>query len=241
VARHLGQFNGAYLEGQGSRALPYHAWLSKGRVFERLASAEPIMTRLQDLLDSPLGQRSCPSDVAQGISRLWEDRERFLSTLSRLPRTLCHHDTQRRNLFARQDAEDRYETVAIDWAWMGTGAIGEDIAPLVAASLDFPEVEVSAAWEFDRIVFEGYLQGLHDAGWHGDPRCVRLGYATALALAFGVGSAALSVRLSCDASLRARAEELLGRPIEEILDHRTEVRRFIMDLANEAWQLLDAV
>jgi hypothetical protein len=39
----------------------------------------------------------------------------------------------------------------------------------------------------DRLCFEGYLQGLREAGWNGDPRVVRTGYAITLMLRYPIG------------------------------------------------------
>ncbi|UCC63635.1 MAG: hypothetical protein JSV36_00825, partial [Anaerolineae bacterium] len=94
----------------------------------------------------------------------------------------CHLDAFRRNLFVRRRADGRDQTVAIDWAFVGTGAIGEEIEPLVNRSLGFFEVELARARELNDIVIGGYLDGLRDAGWQGDPRRVRLGYTAATAL-----------------------------------------------------------
>jgi hypothetical protein len=209
-------------------------------VDRRLEFVESAMNQLQDTLEHPLGRRACPPDVLSGISRLWAERDRFVGILERLPRTLCHHDTQRRNLFARRDAEGRDQTVAIDWSWLGTGVAGEEIAALLWASMDFFALDPANARELDTIVFDSYLKGLQDASWHGDPRVVRLGYAIVSSLIFGAGSAAVSLlAYRDDEGKRERVKQLFGRTIEEVLDHRAEVRRFILRLADEARELLD--
>ena len=59
--------------------------------------------------------------------------------------------------------------------WIGRsserGALGEELAPLVAATVIF---DPTAHWEclpdLDDLAFNGYLDGLHDVGWRGDPR-----------------------------------------------------------------------
>ena len=86
-----------------------------------------------------------------------------------------------------------YEMVAIDWAFAGTGAIGEEIALIVAATLLFFEVEMGEAAGLNRIVFDGYLEGLHETAREGDPRMVRLGYAVGSALRYGLSLEACPV------------------------------------------------
>ncbi|NIP97562.1 MAG: hypothetical protein GWO24_30680, partial [Akkermansiaceae bacterium] len=84
------------------------------------------------------------------------------------------HDAFRRNLLTRDRPGEEPETVAIDWQIVGTGAIGEELAPLVGVSLQFFEFDIDRAADLDEAAFGAYLQGLEDAGWSGDPRAVRL-------------------------------------------------------------------
>jgi hypothetical protein len=63
-------------------------------------------------------------------------------------------------------ADSGDELVAIDWASVGFGAIGEELAPLVASSLTFFEADVSIAGELDVVAFAGYIDGLQEAGAH---------------------------------------------------------------------------
>jgi hypothetical protein len=80
-----------------------------------------------------------------------------------LPHTLCHGDAWRRNLFARRDPHGREQTVAIDWADVGIGAVGEDLVDFVPGPATFYELEVADP-HLDRIAFAGYLEGLREAG-----------------------------------------------------------------------------
>jgi len=113
--------------------------------------------------------------------------------------------------------------------------------PLVQASIYFLEVELAKAQELDKIVFEGYLDGLRDAGWHGDPRLVRLGYAAASAVRYPIGGTAESLPFVLDENLHAVAEQIVGRPIGEITDLWAEVFLFLLGLADEARELLNSV
>ena len=134
AARHLGQFNGAYLAG---RPWPDEPWLSRGRVRDWLAESEPIIGNLRSLSYHPLAQLWFRDDSVERTLRLWRERASFLAALDRLPRSLCHHDAFRRNLLARGGPGGQAQTVAIDWAIMGTGAVGEEIAALVGISLRY--------------------------------------------------------------------------------------------------------
>jgi len=189
VARHLGQFNGAYVMG---RPIPSEAWLSRGLLCSQLESPRPGaafgIARLRNSLQRSLVRRVYPSSIAESVFRLWTQRDVLLDALDRLPQTFCHMDAFRRNLFAQQSADGRGQTVAIDWSYVGTGAIGEEIAALVGMSLlwEFQEIGWDRALELDRIVFDRYLEGLDEAGWHGDQLEARSGYTVASALRCGV-------------------------------------------------------
>ncbi len=69
----------------------------------------------------------------------------------------------------------RRPIVLLDWAFIGDGAIGEDLGnhvPDAVFDLFRPAERIS---ELDAACFEAYLSGLHQMGWHGNERDVRLG------------------------------------------------------------------
>jgi hypothetical protein len=236
AARHLGQFNGACLMEQ---PLPTWPWFSARWLRRVVAKTAPAIAQLSDVLTHPLVRRLLPGDASARCSRLWAERERLLDALDRLPRTICHLDAFSRNLFSRQGA-DADQTVAIDWAFVGRGAVGEEIEPLVCRSLLFNDVELTQAQELDGIVFAGYLDGLRDAGWRGDPRQVRLGYTAAVALRCLVTiGEVLSALL--DGSVHFLTLQIFGRSFEEMLDHNVACQRFQFGLADEALELLDTL
>jgi hypothetical protein len=179
AARHFGQWNGAYLVG---RSLPHDAWLATEQRRQRLALAEPGIRDLRRLGSHPVFASVLPEDTAERILRLWGERERLLAILDRLPRTLCHGDAVRQNLFSQGGPDGRKQTVAIDWAMLGTDTIGAEIAALFGVSPRFFAVEMAQIAELEAIIFAGYLDGLRDAGWQGDASLARFGYTATAAL-----------------------------------------------------------
>jgi hypothetical protein len=237
VARHLGQFNGAYLV---DRPMPSWPWLSSGWWRKYIAESAPAIPLIRDSLGHPLVRRGWPGDASERLFRLWEERGLFLDALDRLPQTLCHLDLFRRNLFARKTADGDDQTVVIDWSYVGRGAIGQELVPLVLAGVAFNEVDFAQAQALEDIAFDGYLEGLHQAGWRGDPRQVRLGY-TAASLRYRFAELGNAMSLILDESQHSWAERVFGRPMEEIEDHWAQVGKMVDSLTDEARGLMDTL
>jgi len=234
AARHAGQFNGAYLV---KRSLPSWPWLSSDWLRGHIARSASAIPLIRNSLDHPLVRRGFPGDASDRLFRLWEARDRYLDALDRLPQSLCHLDLFRRNLFARKTADGDDQTVAIDWAFVGQGAIGEEIAIMVFTSLAFNDVDLAQAQTLEDIVFEGYLKGLRDAGWQGNPQQVRLGY-TAGHIRLRLGELDRVMEMLLDESYHPFAEQAFERSMEEIEDQFGQVGRWCDDRLDEARQLI---
>ena len=228
AARHLGQFNGAYLAG---RPLPHAPWLGGRRLRTWLERHGQLVARIAAAPLNPEVRRFWPQPVVDALLRLWEERDAFCTALERLPQTFCHGDAIRRNLFARRGTDGSEETVAIDWEHAGHMAVGEEIGQTVSVASAFFDVAPADLPALDEALFAGYLAGLRDAGWRGDERPVRFAYAAHAALrnAFNAVGATLP-----DGAGRARAQERYGRPWEELAEARAAARPFLLDRAQEA-------
>jgi len=236
-ARHLGQFNGAYLAGA---RVPSAPWLMRGIVRRWTACLAPSVERLRQALahKHPLLRRGWPADVADALFRLWAEREAFSEALDRLPQTFCHHDANARNLISRRDSDGGEQTVAIDWAFAGIGPPGYDIVPLCGELLPAFRFELANARDMVEDIFVGYLEGLRDAGWQGDRQVVRFGFTAALSLRYGACGGPANLPDLLDERRHTVPEERWGRPIGEIMDRWAESSRFMLALAEEARELL---
>src|SRR5262249_39765504 len=148
--------------------LPDESWLSRDLLRTLLARRYPATLRQIQQPETwarPLVRQMFPTPVAARLLELWAARERLLAAIERLPRTFCHHDSWRLNLFVRPRAAGGEETVAIDWALAGVGALGEELGQFVAGSLMLDEVSDDVALRLPAVAWAGYLAGLADSGW----------------------------------------------------------------------------
>jgi len=238
AARHLGQFNGAYL---ARRPLPTQPWLNRG--FLRAWTVDPARAALNDTIlraetwAHPLVRHAFPTPVAARLLRLHAEREDLLAALERQPQTLCHLDAFSGNLLARHGGAGQEQTVALDWAFVGLAAVGEEIGHLVAWSLLLGEVAVAEAEELRAVVLAGYAEGLREAGWPGDAvaltRGVTWGASIAAALRWAFSAANNTVRPAFDERARATLERNTGRPVEEGMAQRALLVYFLLDWLDE--------
>lgn len=250
VARHLGTFNGAYLAGQ---PLPAYDWLSRNWLRSWLERWAPTLELLHEpaTWEHPPVRRCFPPATDERVARLWTVREQFLAALDKLPQTLCHRDAFSRNLFPGWISEGREQTIAIDWAFVGPGAVGEEIGQLVAASAIFLEKPPALQTLGETVVSE-YLAGLRAAGWIGDSgrlgedqraqRLVHFGYAATAWLRWGFHALARPLRhLLRDEEERRATEARWAHAAETVVTQWCATALFLLDLGERALDLLSVV
>lgn len=213
AAFHLGHFNGQYLLKSGRLPLP---WLCRQGISSAIEAASPAVALLGQNRDNPLVVQYLPDDDYEIFLTRWQGRRRYYEMLEFSPQTLCHFDAHRGNLFLRKSLGVGSELIAIDWSYVGYGAVGADLFFLMVYSLladgNPPQMTEALARE----TFEGYLAGLGKAGWSGDPDLVRLGYTSAAAL-FRVGGVRFVLGNLLDDDQKARMEQAMGGSITDYI------------------------
>ena len=139
AARRLGAW-------QATAAVPDVDWLTGHQLKQRIAA-------------SRLDWGQVGADPRMAV--LWRQREELLNELQRVPHVLVHGDFSAGNLVARDDMT----TVVLDWATLGVGPIGADLASLALSAGSDP--------------LEDYLIGLNGTF---DQPVVDFGYRATLAL-----------------------------------------------------------
>jgi hypothetical protein len=164
IAHRAGRFNGAYVGGARPPARHLlHAGFARSWVHTLIDELLPYLTdpaQRRRFWQRPgiVGLLGPPAD--DSLLRFLEDVDQHLTTLERLPSTLCHRDMWPPNL--RWPAEGL--CVLIDWGFVGMGPIGEDLVQLVWSASDHG-VAIEPV--------PPYLAGPRSTGCDGDERLVR--------------------------------------------------------------------
>jgi hypothetical protein len=230
AARALGRFNGAYVSG---RSLPVAGWLSRQWLRSWLAEGAAAVRELPHLQRHPLVQRVFPHEVLDRLLHLWAHRQELLDALDRLPQVLSHNDAFRRNLFLKSE-----RLFAVDWAFLGPGPIGAELAPLVTASVAFVGVALDRWRDLEETAVEAYLGGLQDAGWRGRSDQARFGFAAYSALRYGPGCVRLVLPALLDETAQPQVELVLGIPFDQVLQLWAALCLEHVRLGEDAFKLL---
>jgi Phosphotransferase enzyme family len=233
AAHAAGRSAGAFLTG---RPLPDEPWLVRGFLRSLLADGGFWSTTMDaetgDAWRSPLAQ-AFGAATRERVLRIWADRDALLSTLDALPQVFGHGDFHHRNLLLPSGDS---ELLALDWAFCGPAPLGSELADLISLAPWFCDVEMDDFPALEQLAFAGYEEGAHAAGWEGDARLVRLGYATAVALRLGACMPGWAAEMLGPEDAPS-SEVLYGRPADAILATWIALEEVCLDLADEAREL----
>jgi len=185
---------------------------------------------------NPRVRQAFPQTINDWLLKIWGNHKKLLQILDSLPHTLCHLDAWNPNLITDPGPDGQDLTTAIDWEFVGSGAVGEELVQLVWCNLYYFNIGLDEVDELEKYIFEKYLEGLSQAGWKGDPRLVRLGYAASATLRWALSVPGLGLAL--DESRYGLEEQLWNRPIEQIIAHRAAMTYRLLDLADEVGRLV---
>ena len=166
----LGRAQGAWRAA--GRPLP--SWASKRFLRDYIGSKRLGWELLEsdDGWSQPLIAKCFPKGLREGANRLRRDREWLLAIMEQTPRTCAHLDVWPNNVLVADDGD----LVLVDWAFVGDGALGEDVGNLVPDAVFDRFVPAERLSALASVALTRYLDGLGDAGWNGDERLVRLAF-----------------------------------------------------------------
>lgn len=230
AACQLGAFNGSYLVDKAQPKLPC---LAGNRLRSRSATMIENFDRLRQpaLWQHPRLRQVVAASVPGDLERLFNEREHLLAVAARLPQTFCHLDVHVGNMAALPAADEAARTVLFDWAIAGYAAVGGEIANLIWSS--FLEFKWDVA---EATMFDGYCQGLAEAGCQINPDWVRCGYLIHALLIFGLLPEAVDHALN--EAEHAALEQYYGWSIERIIAQAAAVTDLLLMRAEELGPLI---
>ena len=207
IARDLG-----LMQGRAAADPPREPWLSRGwfRAYLDLRARW-----IEGYRDGPF---------AEEVRRIWVRRHEILDRVDAAPQTFCHFDFYPSNVFG----ED--ETIAIDWAYCGLGALGLDAGNLLPDAIFDGFVPIDEAPVFATPSGTATLAGLADSGFAVDLDELRYVFLAATALKFAWIPGTAFARGREDYARRALALDvsvarLLGRGVPRLVAEQAPALR----------------
>lgn len=236
AARHLGEFNGAYLAHE---AKPNYPWLSRNWIRRDVEIASKILPHVgKSASDTFLGRVISPERTAK-CHDIYKDREIFLTAIAKLPKTIQHLDAFSRNLFSITN-NGQQSTIAIDWAFVGLETIGAELVSLFWVTLLFSGIEASDMADYERDLFENYIDGLKSVGLQPDRDLIRLGFTASLGLRH-FGTMCYVTKAFTDETLVQEFVNNAGSSYDSKVKQLVSVGKYIDGLTEEARQLINAI
>ena len=224
AAYRLGLWHGQYATGE--RVLPQFDWLSRNWLAQWVGLP---LAKIVEMLDQsgawslPIIVRRFSGQEIAALRRLWARRGFQLACLAQQRQVLCHLDAYRSNFFWQGDT-----LTLIDWEFAGVGALGEEMAAFVGATLLLDHVPMAEAPQLEAVALDGYLVGLREAGWDGDADAVWQAYRCAMPLRYALSSLASIGRTAMQPDFAEHWSQQMGKPLESILAQRAEFLRFLL-------------
>jgi hypothetical protein len=179
----------------------------------------------------PLLRHLLPSSTRDRYLALMADSERLITRVESFPRTVAHHDAQWSNLFRPDPGDERTGTIAIDWSFLGSAAVGQDLGTHLSGNICNRAIDPYHSAAHDATASDAYLQGLRDFGWSGDEGDVLLTRAAVVALQMSTFFAA-HLSWICDQTAGEEQGDEQSPPWPEALAEREGVT---VDEALRAW------
>ncbi|GAA0384850.1 phosphotransferase [Paenibacillus motobuensis] len=178
IARQLGRFNGAYLEG--AKKLPEHEWICR----EWLKSWTTACRKYAPNMEAYVSR--IPIDNFQSTwtwyQEVLKNIDSSLDSLQQLPRVLAHQDLSQMNMLLVPKESSESHLVLIDWQFMSISGIGEDLGKLFGVNMSLGIIPPSQYQLYQNSLFTSYIEGLREMGWQGDARMAQYGFCLSTAL-----------------------------------------------------------
>ncbi|AZS16602.1 phosphotransferase [Paenibacillus lutimineralis] len=178
IARQLGRFNGAYLEG--AKKLPEHEWICRAWLKSWTTASRKYAPNMEAYV-SRISIENIQSTWAW-YQEVLKNIDSLLDSLQHLPRVLAHQDLSQMNMLLVTKESSESHLVLIDWQFMSISGIGEDLGKLCGVNMSLGTIPPSQYQMFQNSLFTSYIEGLREMGWQGDARVAQYGFCLSTAL-----------------------------------------------------------
>jgi len=178
VARQLGIFNGAYMLG---KTLPDYVWICRKWLTSWVNSCkkyaiDPAMYISKVIKHSELDR------IYTSYLQLHRDLDTHLNVSDNLPRVLAHQDLSKQNMYINLHNVNNKQLTLIDWQFLSISGLGEDLGKLFGVALSQKDIPIEKVDDYKELLFTSYIEGLKEAGWHGDNTLPQFGFYMSFAL-----------------------------------------------------------
>jgi hypothetical protein len=187
------------------RTISRFTWESIGKALLRIDTASETVSLLKRVL---------PESSYLAVQKLATAVELARSAVEAGPRTLVHGDCHPRNMFLSPSDAARQETVAFDWATIGTDHIGADMGTMIGSGMSWHEDEFRMLLDSEHQFYQAFLDGLILGGWNGDSDLARISYLYVVC-GYGMPTAMGAVNLSEQLRFHDHFVERSGEPTPE--------------------------
>jgi hypothetical protein len=227
IGRDLGTTQGAY--AAGTAAMPDDAWLSRGWLRGWVEASGRNVDSIE--ADSPWsdGRLEAFRPLRIRALEIWQRRNELLAAVDLVPQTVVHLDFWPMNVAAGDDGT----TIAIDWSQIGIGAVAQDLDQMTLDPVWMQVRPDADPRQLERLVLDGYVAGLQEAGLHVSAETVWSWYAAAAAVKY-LPLFEHQVHLAGDPVAVAAQEKRFGRSFAQIIASRARVIERAVELGELA-------
>ena len=172
--------------------VPAVPWLSRRWLAQYVAEAPNWVGPVDPAVWDHPNVAPWPEPVRARLRELWAGRARMLAVAEAAEHTLCHLDVWPANL-----ADTAGTSVLLDWAFVGEGAVGEDLANLVVDCFTDGLMDMAVLPELTEVAVDGYLAGLRDGGRAGSDDAIRAAVHASGAAKYSWFGPAMAARAAC--------------------------------------------
>lgn len=180
AAKKLGAFHAVYLLG---KALPEYPCINRGWMRSWIRECQKYRSlNVEPIARDPAVSRHGLASLLDKFAALETSLPEWIDALERLPRTFSHQDYYEANILFSRNRLRAGSLALIDWQFASISGVGEDLGRFFGLSVSRGQIQPESGRDLREQFLSSYIEGLREAGWHGDEMLPRFGFLAAFAL-----------------------------------------------------------